>query len=120
QGPKGPSGPQGNPPDIEEIIRRGQNRLKQALPGGGGFSPAFLFLILAGIIVLWLFKAVYTVQPDRIAVEMRFGQPKVELSEPGLHFHWWPVETVEEATIAERLVEVGDPRGSGTSTLMLS
>ena len=27
--------PQGSPPDLEDIIRRGQDRLKQALPGGG-------------------------------------------------------------------------------------
>jgi membrane protease subunit HflK len=120
QGPRGPSGPQGTPPDLEEIIRRGQDRLKQALPGGGGFSPAMLGLVVLAVIVLWLFKAIYTVQPDRVAVEMLFGKPKPELSEPGLHFHWWPIETVEEATIAERLIEIGEARGGSTSGLMLT
>ena len=120
QGPRGPTGPQGTPPDLEEIIRRGQDRLKRAMPGGGRSNPAMLGLIALALVVLLLFQAVYTVQPDRIAVEMRFGKPKPELSEPGLHFHWWPIETVEEATIAERLIEIGEARGGNATGLMLT
>ncbi|MFC3722221.1 MAG: FtsH protease activity modulator HflK [Neoaquamicrobium sediminum] len=120
QGPRGPSGPGNNPPDLEDIIRRGQDRLKQALPGGGQASPAMFILIAVALVALWLFQAIYTVQPDELAVELRFGQPKDEVSEPGLHFHWWPVETVEIANVAEKLINVGEAR-SGTSTgLMLS
>ena len=59
-----------------------------------------------------LFQAVYTVQPDEVAVELRFGKPKAELSQPGLHFHWWPIETVETANTAEKLVDIG----GGTAT----
>lgn len=120
QGPRGPSGPQGSPPDLEDIIRRGQDRLKRALPGGGGMSPALLGLIGVALVALWLFQSIYTVQPDELAVELRFGKPKEELSEPGLHFHWWPIETVEKANTAEKLVNVGDARGAGGSGLMLS
>ncbi|WP_274424574.1 FtsH protease activity modulator HflK [Chelativorans sp. YIM 93263] len=120
QGPRGPSGPQGSPPDLEEIIRRGQDRLRGMLPGGGGPSPAMFGLIILVLVGLWLFQAVYTVQPDERAVELRFGQPKQELSEPGLHFHWWPVETVEKASIAEQLIDLGDIRSGGSSGLMLS
>ena len=120
QGPRGPSGPGGNPPDLEDIIRRGQDRLKQALPGGGGASPAMFGLIGIAIVALWLFQSVYTVQPDELAVELRFGKPKDEVSEPGLHFHWWPIETVETATVAERLINVGDARQGGSTGLMLS
>lgn len=120
QGPRGPSGPQGSPPDLEEIIRRGQDRLRQALPGGGKGSPTMILVIILVLVGLWLFKAIYTVQPDEIAVELRFGQPKQELSEPGLHFHWWPIETVEKASIAEKLIEIGESRSGGSSGLMLS
>src|SRR5690606_28860896 len=88
---------------------------------GGGSNPAMFGLIALVLLVFWLFQAIYTVQPARIAVEMRFGKPKQELSEPGLHFHWWPIETVEEATIAERLISIGEARGSSTAaTLMLT
>ncbi|WP_292533336.1 FtsH protease activity modulator HflK, partial [Mesorhizobium sp.] len=118
-GPKGPSGPPGSPPDLEDIIRRGQDRLRRALPGGGGASPAVLGLIALALVVLWAFKAIYTVQPDEVAVELRFGKPKAELSQPGLHFHWWPIETVETAKISEQLVSIGGGASSG-SGLMLS
>lgn len=120
QGPRGPSGPQGSPPELEEIIRRGQDRLKRAFPGGGGRSPALFGLIVLALFGLWLFKAIYTVQPDEVAVEMRFGVPKDELSEPGLHFHWWPIDTVQKTSVAERLIEIGSATGSGSSGLMLS
>lgn len=119
QGPRGPSGPQSSPPDLEEIIRRGQDRLRSALPGGGG-SPAMVLLIVLVLVGLWLFKSIYTVQPDEIAVELRFGKPKEELSEPGLHFHWWPIETVDTVSIAERLVDIGEIRSGASSGLMLS
>ena len=120
QGPRGPGGPQGSPPDLEDIIRRGQDRLRQALPGGGHASPALFGLIVLGLLVIWLFQAIYTVQPDELAVELRFGKPKEELAQPGLHFHWWPIETVEKANTAEKLIDIGEVRGNVSSGLMLS
>lgn len=120
QGPRGPSGPQGSPPDLEEIIRRGQDRLRRVFPGGGGSGPLLFGLIVIALLGVWLFKAVYTVQPDEVAVELRFGKPKQTLSEPGLHFHWWPVETVEKTSVSERLIDIGEARAGGSSGLMLS
>jgi membrane protease subunit HflK len=81
-----------------------------------------MFLVIALLVLgMWAFKAIYTVQPDEVAVELRFGKPKQELSEPGLHFHWWPVETVETAKISEQLVNIGGlARSNDTSGLMLS
>ncbi|MEZ5812125.1 MAG: FtsH protease activity modulator HflK [Rhizobiaceae bacterium] len=121
QGPRGGK-PQGTPPDLEDIIRRGQDRLKGIIPGSGGTSPAFLGILAAGILVLWSFKAVYTVQPDELGVELRFGKPKEEVSAPGLHFHWWPLETVEKVNTAEKLLTIGGSNRSGgnSSGLMLS
>ncbi|WP_157015791.1 FtsH protease activity modulator HflK [Mesorhizobium xinjiangense] len=121
QGPRGQGGPQGTPPDLEDIIRKGQDRLKRALPGGGGFSPAIAGIVVVGLLALWGFKAIYTVQPDEVGVELRFGKPKDEVSEPGLHFAWWPIETVEIANTAEKLMNIGAGGGSGNSEgLMLS
>jgi len=120
QGPRGPSGPQGGPPDLEDIIRRGQDRLKQALPGGGGPSPALFGLIGLALVAFWLWQSIYTVQPDELAVELRFGKPKAEISGPGLHFRWWPIETVRYASTAEKLIQVGDARGTQSGGLMLS
>jgi len=124
QGPQGPRGPQGTPPDLEDIIRQGQDRLKRVLPGGGGVSPMMIGLVAVALLALWAFKAVYTVQPDELGVELRFGKPKQEISQPGLHFHWWPIETVEIANTAEKLVNIGIGGGSSggraASGLMLS
>lgn len=125
QGPRGPvggggGGPQGSPPDLEDIIRRGQDRLKRAIPGGGKTSPAFIGLIALAVVAFWVSQAIYTVQPDELAIELRFGKPKDEVSQPGLHFHWWPVETVEKANVAEKLVDIGELRGGSSSGLMLS
>ncbi len=122
QGPQPPrGGGGGNPPDLEEIIRRGQDRLKNAIPGGGGVSPALIGLIALVVLGLWLFQAIYTVQPDERGVELRFGKPKDEVSMPGLHFHFWPFETVEFARIAEREMTIGSAaRGNNTEGLMLT
>ncbi|WP_099864678.1 FtsH protease activity modulator HflK [Pararhizobium haloflavum] len=125
QGPQRPSGGGGGgnrPPDLEEIIRRGQDRLKNALPGGGGGgSPAMLGLIGIALVGLWVFQSVYTIQPDERGIELRFGQPKEEVSMPGLHFHFWPFETVEKATIVERQINIGGGSQQGANQgLMLT
>ena len=121
-GQRGGGGGGGNPPDLEEIIRRGQDSLRRVLPGGGGGgSPLIWGLVAVALVGLWMFKAVYTVQPDERGVELRFGKPKEELSMPGLHFHWWPIETVEIAKIQERQMTIGSAtRTSPQAGLMLS
>src|SRR5690606_38151294 len=52
----------------------------------------------------------------------RFGVPKDEVSMPGLHFHWWPIETMEKVVTAEKLLTIGESTraGGGSSGLMLS
>jgi membrane protease subunit HflK len=120
QGPQGPrGGPGGTPPDLEDIFRRGQDRLKQAFPGGG--NRGVILLGIVAILGLWLFKAVYTVQPDQLAVQLLFGKPEQAVAGPGLHFHWWPVETYRKAQIAEKQINIGGNGARGSSEgLMLS
>jgi membrane protease subunit HflK len=120
QGPNRPrGGGNGGPPDIEELIRRGQDRLKNLVPGGFNGGAA---LILVGVVaVFWLIQAIYTVQPDERGVELRFGKPKQELAMPGLHFHLWPLETVEIVKVTEQQQNIGaKASAANTSGLMLS
>ena len=127
--PPRPGGSGGGSPDLEDILRRGQDRLRRAMPGGGGggaaggSGPAVMgwgFLIVAALVILWLFKSVYTVQPDEVGVEMLFGKPKQELSQPGLHFMLWPLETVETVPTVESQMAIGGSASGDNSGLMLS
>jgi len=91
------------------------------LPGGGRNSSAIMGGIVLLLLAFWVFQSVYTVQPDEVGVELTLGKPKDELSEPGLHFMWWPIETVEIANTAEKLINIGGgTRDPGNSGLMLS
>jgi membrane protease subunit HflK len=97
-GPKGPwgSGPQSQgptPPDLEEILRRGQDKLRRFMPGGnlGGRGIALLVL---GAVVLWGFSGFFRVEPDELGVVLRFGKVTREV-QPGLNYHLpYPIETV--------------------------
>ncbi len=125
QGPRGPQRPGGGnqPPDLEDLIKQGQDRLKRAIPGGGGggFSAPFLILIAIAAAILYGMQAFYQVDTDERAVELLFGKPKDELSQPGLHFHFWPVESVEKVKIVENQVAIGAAgTRAGSSGLMLS
>lgn len=109
-----------NPPELDEIIRRSQDSLKRMIPGGaGGGGIALVVILIVG--ALWLFQSIYTVQPDERGVELRFGKPKSEISMPGLHFHFWPFETVDLVKITEQQANIGAKSGRGNdSGLMLS
>jgi membrane protease subunit HflK len=97
-GGKGPwgGGPQSSgpsPPDLEEMLRRGQDKLRRVLPGGNLGGKGFAILGLAAI-VLWGFSGVFQVGPDELGVVLRFGQDVREV-QPGLNYHLpYPIETV--------------------------
>ena len=94
RGPGGGGG-QGPTPDFDEIIRRGQEKLRRAMPGGRGFGGGQgLAIIVALGVLAWGATGIYKVQPDEQGVVMRFGK-WVDTTEPGLHYHLpYPIETV--------------------------
>src|SRR6201994_2072270 len=97
-GPKGPwgSGPQPvgpRPPDLEDLLRRGQDRLQQLLPGGY-FSGLGIALIVVGAIAIWGMSGFYRVQSEELGIVLRFGK-YVRDAQPGLNYHLpYPIETV--------------------------
>ncbi len=97
-GSKGPwgSGPQSSgptPPDLEQLLRRSQDKLKSVLPGGNLGGRGFALLAL-GAIALWGVSGFFRVQPDELGVVLRFGQHVREV-QPGLNYHLpYPIETV--------------------------
>jgi membrane protease subunit HflK len=90
------SGPQSTgpkPPDLEEMLRRGQDKLRRVLPGGNLGGKGFAILGLAAV-VLWGVSGFFRVEPDELGVVLRFGQ-EVRQVQPGLNYHLpYPVETV--------------------------
>lgn len=100
----------GNTPNLEDILSRGRDQFQGGLPGGRWAIAGIVVLLL----VFWGVNAFYTVAPQEVGVKLRFGKP-LELSEPGLHFHWWPVETVERVTITENQTEIGTAGSTGRS-----
>src|SRR5471032_1215825 len=96
-GGKGPwgGGPQSSgptPPDLEEMLRRGQDKLRRVLPGGNLGGKGFAILGLAAI-VLWGFSGFFRVEPEELGVVLRFGQFVREV-QPGLNYHLpYPIET---------------------------
>src|SRR6476620_8531037 len=89
----GPQSPGPTPPDLEEILRRGQDRLRRVLPGGNLGGRGFALLVL-GALALWGFSGFFRVDQDELGVVLRFGE-QVRVVQPGLNCHLpYPVETV--------------------------
>ncbi len=85
QGPwgRGPGGPQ--PPDLEELLRKGQDRMKRVMPGGVGGGRGLL-LIMVLVLTVWLGSGFYTVEPDEQGVELVFGE-WISTTQPGLNYN---------------------------------
>ena len=104
--PGGGSGGGGGqePPNIDEFLRQGQDRLKKILPGGSGG----IFLVVLVAAILWLVSGIYLVGSNEQAVVLRFGK-FVTTTGSGPHWHLpYPIESVEIRGVTdENIVEVG-------------
>jgi membrane protease subunit HflK len=121
-GPKGPwgSGPQSGgptPPDLEELLRRSQDKLRTVLPGGNLGGKGFALIALAAL-AIWGFSGFFRVDPDELGVVLRFGKYTRD-ARPGLNYHLpYPIESVltpkvtrvNRIDVGMRVVE--DRRGS--------
>jgi len=122
-GPKGPwgSGPQSvgpRPPDLEDLLRRGQDRLQQLLPGGY-FSGLGIALLLVGALAIWGLSGFFRVQSEELGVVLRFGK-HVRTVQPGLNYHLpYPIETVllpkalRVSTLSIGMTLIDDPARRG-------
>ena len=105
--------PEGKPPDLDEVVRNLQKRLRSMFGGGpsgprpanGGQPPAggpFRFGYIAIIVLgLWAMTGVYQNDAAERSVITRFGR-YVETTLPGLRWHLpWPVERKLTINVAE-------------------
>ena len=126
-GSKGPwgQGPQSSgptPPDLEELLRRSQDKLKSVLPGGNLGGRGVLLIVLVALLV-WGASGFFRVEPDELGAVLRFGKYTRD-AQPGLNYHLpYPVETVltpkvtrvNRIDIGMRLIE--DPRRGGAQQI---
>ncbi|HLJ63244.1 MAG TPA: protease modulator HflK, partial [Stellaceae bacterium] len=92
-GGQSPWGRGPRPPDFEEMLRRGQDRVRGILPGGLGGGRGILLVVL-GLVVVWLLSGFYRVEPDEQGIVLRWGGFS-HTANPGLNYHLpAPIESV--------------------------
>jgi modulator of FtsH protease HflK len=141
---RGGNGSNGRPPrgdqqipELDEIMRKGQEQLRVLMGGRGGrtggggmgggdlpVSPRTIWAVgLVAVLGLWLYNSVYTVRPEEQSVELFLGEFS-SIGAPGLNFAPWPVVTAEVVNVtSERTEDIGDivaNRVGGSSGLMLT
>ena len=124
----GRGGPGGQPPvpDIDEIVRKGQEQLKilmgggrsggnrgRGTGGGSGFLGRRGIVVIALVLVgVWMLMSFYTVRPEEQSVELTFGECRGDcIGQPGLNFAPWPIVTHEIVSVTKENTE---DIGSGT------
>jgi membrane protease subunit HflK len=115
-GPWGPRpGAPGQQPDLEEILRRSQDKLRQAMPGGRMGGPFAVLLAVLLVALVGFFGFTVRVNPDELGIVLRFGEYIRQLP-PGLNFRWpYPIEQVELPKVTRiNRIEIG-MRGSADS-----
>ncbi|HSF92674.1 MAG TPA: FtsH protease activity modulator HflK [Paracoccaceae bacterium] len=101
-------------PDIDQIVRKGQEQLKVLMGGGGGRGPGGagqgglgrggLGLVALALVGAWIFASFYSVKPEEKSVELFFGK-YYSTGEPGLNFAPWPVVTKEILSVTRENTE---------------
>jgi membrane protease subunit HflK len=109
QGPSGGNRGGGGgiqPPNLEELMKRGQDRLRGMFPNQ---SPSVILIALIGgtILLLWILTGVYLIQQHERGVVLRFGK-FVEVLESGLHVRLpQPIETVLRPDMRRQQINIG-------------
>ena len=122
-------------PEIEELVKKGQEQLRVLMGGRGGnrgpggtggpigpiFTRRTVGIGAAVLVALWGYASFYTVQQDERSVELLFGSFS-SIGEPGLNFAPWPVVRAEILPVTtERTENIGDAPGArANSGLMLT
>jgi len=133
-GPRRPGGGDQQIPEIDEIVRKGQEQLRVLMGGrggqsgggnGGGDGPVSNRMIWVGALVValgfWAYNSFYTVRPEEQSVELFLGEFS-SVGEPGLNFAPWPVVTHEVLAVTRENTEsIGTNRpGVSSDGLMLT
>ncbi|WCS24322.1 FtsH protease activity modulator HflK [Methylobacterium sp. NMS14P] len=118
------------PPNLEDLLRRGQDRLRGLIPGGGGSGGGYggggstgvgggrsaaVIAVLA--IAIWLATGFYTVYPRQVGIETIFGR-YVGTKGEGLRYNFpYPIGGVVKPDVgSQNSIQIGfrsGPNGQG-------
>ncbi len=133
-GGRRPDDGQSQIPEIDQLVKKGQERLKVLMggrgngnnngtPGGSGGPRLTRGTVIIGALVVlgvWAFSSFYTVKPEEQSVELFLGE-YASTGEPGLNFAPWPVVTYNVVNVtSERTETIGTGRGGNGDGLMLT
>ncbi len=122
-------------PEIDEIVKKGQEQLRVLMggrggrggsgngtgagQGGPGLTKGTVGLGLLAVAAFWAFNSFYTVKPEEQSIELFLGEFS-SIGNPGLNFAPWPVVTKEIRPVTrEQIVNIGVGVG-GEAGLMLT
>ncbi|PWR03505.1 FtsH protease activity modulator HflK [Meridianimarinicoccus roseus] len=122
-------------PEIDDLVRKGQEQLKVLMGGRGGFgggrgtggggggpklNRGTIGVGVLALFGLWVFSSLYTVRPEEQSVELFLGKYSAT-GQPGLNFAPWPLVKAEVIPVTREQSEtIGDGRGALDSGLMLT
>ncbi|MCA0928605.1 FtsH protease activity modulator HflK [Ruegeria profundi] len=132
-GRKPPEGDGPQIPEIDELMKKGQEQLRVLMggrggsgrgggQGAGGGGPVFTKgTVLIGVVVaavLWGAASFYTVKPEEQSVELFLGEFSA-VGNPGLNFAPWPFVTAEVIPVTrEQNEDMGGARGSDDGLML--
>ncbi|MFK7870990.1 MAG: FtsH protease activity modulator HflK [Roseobacter sp.] len=129
-GGRGPGDDKPQIPEIDELVKKGQEQLRVLMGGGGGrernnggggsgggggplLTRGTVGLGLVAAVVAWGFASFYTVRPEQQSIELFLGEFS-QIGTEGLNFAPWPVVTAEVFDVTtNRTEELGVRRGQG-------
>lgn len=132
----GKNDPIGSVPEIDEIVRKGQEKLRSIMGGkggsggpnglkgggAGGIGRTPITVIILALAGLWAYASLYTVKPEEKSIELFLGS-YYKTGESGLNFAPWPIVRAEVLTTTRENTEdigVGIRGGRADDGLMLT
>jgi membrane protease subunit HflK len=119
-------------PEIDELMKKGQERLRVLMGGRGGggqgggadggggpgFNRGTIGLGVLVAVGLWAFASFYTVKPEEQSVELFLGEFS-SIGSPGLNFAPWPLVTADVVNVtSERTENIGQRSGTGDGLML--
>jgi membrane protease subunit HflK len=126
----------GQMPEIDELVKKGQEQLRVLMggrggnngtggrgPGGGGGGPRLtrgtVGIAVLVAVIAWGLASFYTVKPEERSVELFLGKYSAT-GNPGLNFAPWPLVTAVVLPVTREQTETIGTGARGETGLMLT